>query len=99
MSTGGRVDVVTDHLTQGERPWHVVDERDHVDAEGRLHRRVLEELVQDDLGYRVALELDHDPHPVTIGFVTQVAISGIFFSITRSRIFRIRPPSPPLRTW
>ncbi len=63
------IDVVADHLTQGQRPRDVVDERDHVDAERRLHRRVLVKLVEHDLGDRVALELDHDPHAVAVGLV------------------------------
>ena len=57
-------DVVDDQLLERQRLWHAVDERDHVDAEGVLHRRVLVELVEHHLG-RVAapLELDHEPHP------------------------------------
>ena len=66
------IDVVADHLAQRERARHVVDERDHVHAERRLHRRVLVELVQHHLRDRVALELDHDPHPVAVGLVAQV---------------------------
>ena len=37
-----------------------------------LHRRVLEELVQDDLRDRVALELDHEAHAVAVRLVAQV---------------------------
>jgi hypothetical protein len=60
------IDIVADQLAQRQRPRHVVDQRDHVDAEGGLHRRVLVELVEHHLGDRVALELDHDPHPVAV---------------------------------
>ncbi len=70
------VDVVADDLAQRQGARHVVDEGDHVDAECVLHRRVLVELVEHDLGKRVALELDHEPHPVAIGFVAQVADLG-----------------------
>ena len=70
------IDVVADHLAQRQRARHVVDQRDHVDAERRLHRRVLVELVEHDLGDRVALELDHDPHPVAVGLVAQVGDLG-----------------------
>ena len=66
------IDVVADDLAQRERARHVVDERHHVDAERGLHRRVLVELVEHDLGNRVALELDHEPHPVAVGLVAQV---------------------------
>ncbi len=91
------VDVVADHLAQRQRARHVVDQRDHVDAERGLQRRVLVELVEDDLRDRVALELDHDPHPVAVGLVAQVGDLGdLLCSCTRSLIFRIRPPSPSL---
>ncbi len=70
------IDVVADHLAQRQRPRDVVDERDHVHAERGLHRRVLVELVEHDLGDRVALELDHDPHPVAVRLVAQVGDLG-----------------------
>jgi hypothetical protein len=66
------IDVVPDHLAQRERARHVVDQRDHVDTERRLHRGVLVELVEHHLRDRVALELDHQPHPVAVRLVAQV---------------------------
>ena len=65
-------DVGVEDLAQRERARHAVDERDGVDAERRLHVRVLVELVQHDLRDRVALELDHEPHAVAVGLVAQV---------------------------
>jgi len=41
-------------------------------AEALLHRGVLEELVQNDLGFGAALEFDHDAHAVAIAFVADV---------------------------
>ena len=70
------VDVVAEHLAQRQRARHVVDQRDHVDAERRLQRRVLVELVEHDLRDRVALELDHDPHAAAVGLVAQVGDLG-----------------------
>ena len=61
-----------ERLAQGERARHAVDQRHHVHAEGRLHRRVLVELVEHDLGDRVALELDHQPHAALVGLVVDV---------------------------
>ena len=49
-----------------------VDEREHDDAEGGLELRALEELVQDDLRHRVALQFDDDPDPVAVGLVAEV---------------------------
>ena len=50
-------DVVLDQLLEAERLRHAVDEGDHVDAEGALHRGALVELVEHDLG-RVAAALE-----------------------------------------
>ena len=47
-------------------------QRDHVAAEVRLQGGEAPELVEDDLGDRVALELDHDPHAVAIGLVAKI---------------------------
>src|SRR6185503_6532519 len=66
-------DVVADHLAQVERPRYAVRERHHVHAEGLLQGGVLVELVEHDLRDRVALELDHQPHPIAIGLVAKVA--------------------------
>ena len=50
---------------------HAVDERDRVVAERGLERRVLEELVEDDLRDRVALQLDDDAHARLVRQVTK----------------------------
>ena len=44
-------------------------ERQHVDAEADLQRRVSVELVEDHLGHGVALDLDHHAHAAAVGFV------------------------------
>ena len=54
------VDVVLDDRQQAQRARHVVHQRDHVHAEGGLQLSVLVELVEHDLGDRVALELDDE---------------------------------------
>ena len=67
------VDVVVDHLEQAEGARHVVDQRHHVDAEAGLHRGLLVEVVEHDLGrLTAALQLDHQPHPGAVGLVAQV---------------------------
>ncbi len=66
------VEVVLEHVPEGQRPRDTVDERDRVEAEGRLQRRVLVELVQRNLGDRVALQLDLDPHPRPVRVVGEV---------------------------
>src|SRR5579872_5271051 len=45
-------------------------QQDH--AEGLLHLRKLEEVVQDDLGLFAAFNLDDDAHAVAVGFVAHV---------------------------
>ena len=59
-------DVGSQYLAQRERPWHAVNKRDGVDAEGRLHRGVLVELVEHDLWNYVTLELNYEPHTVAV---------------------------------
>ena len=56
----------------GQRLGLAVDEGQHVHVEGQLHRRVLEQVVQDLVRVGVALELDEDPHPVAVGLVPKV---------------------------
>ena len=46
-------DVVAQHLAEREGPRHPVGQGQHVDAEGGLHGRVLEELVEHHLGDRL----------------------------------------------
>ena len=66
------VDVVAQDALQRQRLRLAVDQREHVEVERRLHRRVLEQVVQHLVRVRVALDLDVDPHPVAVGLVAQV---------------------------
>src|SRR5918998_745671 len=65
-------DVVLEHLPVGERPRHAVHERHQVDPEALLHLGMLVEVVQHDLRHGLALQLDHDAHPVAVGLVAQI---------------------------
>ena len=47
-------------------------DRQHVEAEGRLQRRVLVELVQHHVALHVALQLDDDAHALAVALVAQV---------------------------
>ena len=47
-------------------------QRQHVDAEAGLQRRVAVELVEHDVGHGVALDLDDDAHAVAVGFVAEI---------------------------
>ena len=67
------IDVVAQDLDQRKGPRHVVNQRDRIHTEGGLERGVLVQLVQHNLGDRVALQLDHQSHAVAIGLVAQVA--------------------------
>src|SRR5829696_7686059 len=69
-------DVVLEDLPVRERTGHAVYERHQVHAEALLHLGVLVEVVQHDLGHRLALELDDDAHPVAVGLVAQVGDVG-----------------------
>ena len=58
-------DPVGDELVEPERTRHVVDQRQHVAAEGVLQLGVLVQVVQHHPGLRVPLEDDHQPLPGT----------------------------------
>jgi len=66
------VDVVLQDRLQRQRLGLAVDERQHVHVERGLERRVLEEVVQDLVGVRVALDLDVHPHAVAVRLVAKV---------------------------
>jgi hypothetical protein len=70
------LEVVAKQVAERERLRDAVNERDGVVAERRLQRRVLEELVEDDLRDRLALELDLDPHPGLVGVVGEIRDLG-----------------------
>src|SRR5690606_31149586 len=48
-------------------------DRQHIDAEGRLHGRIAEELVQDDIRNRVLAQLDHHPQAMAVRLVADLA--------------------------
>ena len=90
------VDVVRQRLGQVQRAGHAVDQRQHVDAEAGLQRRLLEEVVQHDVGVGVALELDDEPrllvgrgvaHPADAVEVARPHQSVIFCSITSTEVW------------
>jgi hypothetical protein len=76
--------VIFQHLPHGKDPGFPVDQRQHDDAEGRLHLGVLVELVQHHLGVGVPFDLDDDPDAVAVGFVTNIGNVFDFLSRTRS---------------
>ena len=61
-----------EHLLEAEQLRLAVDERDHVDAEHGLERRLREQVVQHDFGDFTALQLDDDAHAVLVGLVAQL---------------------------
>ena len=61
-----------EHLLEPEQLRLAVDQRDHVDAEHRLERRLREQVVQHHFGDFAALELDDHAHAVLVGLVAQV---------------------------
>ncbi len=60
------------HLLERQQLRLAVEQRDHVDAEHRFHRRQLEELVEHELAVLAALELDDDAQPVLVRLVAQL---------------------------
>ncbi len=66
------VDEGLDQVLEVQKLGPAAVERHHVAAEARLQRRVAVELVQNHVGDGVALQLDHDAHAVTVGFVAEI---------------------------
>ena len=67
------LDEVLERLLEVQHLRLTRDDGERVDAERRLQRGQLIQLVEHDLPRRVALELDHHTHPVTVGLVAEVA--------------------------
>jgi hypothetical protein len=66
------LDEALDQFEQRQHARPAVDDRQHDDAERGLQRRVLVQVVQHDVGQFAALQLDHDPHALTVGLVADV---------------------------
>ncbi len=64
--------VVLQDLLQAQDLWSSVDNRQHIEVEGRLHQSHLVEVVQDDLGAGIPPDVDYNPHPVTVGFIIDI---------------------------
>ena len=65
-------DEVGQHLLEGEDARTLVDDGEQDDAERRLQRGVLVQVVEHDLFVGIALELDDDAHALAVGLVAQV---------------------------
>src|SRR5262249_23641383 len=66
------LDEAPDELEQVQDFRPSADDGEHDDAEGRLQRRVLVEVVENHLRHLAALQLDHDAHALAIGLVPQI---------------------------
>ena len=67
------VDVVRQRLRQVQRARHAVHEGQHVDAEAGLQRRLLVQVVQDDVGVGIALQLNDQARLLVGGRVPHAA--------------------------
>ena len=66
-------DEIADEVLQGEQLRTPLNQGDAVHAETRLHRCHLEELVQNDTGVSIALQVNHDTHAFAVALVVDVA--------------------------
>ena len=67
------IDECEQHVAQAHLARPPFMDTEHDEPVALLHLGELVELVQDHARIGVALELDHDPHAVAIGFVAQIA--------------------------
>src|SRR5579872_3510066 len=83
------VDAVLDEVLNGLDKAHFtrlsVNHREEDHREALLHLRVLEELVEDDLGLNATLQFDDDAHAVAIGFVANIGDVFDFFVVDQRR--------------
>src|SRR5207249_8936200 len=56
--------------------WLLLAQGEYVEVGRRLHRGVLVEVVRDEGGFVVGLDLDDDAHPVAIALVADVGDTG-----------------------
>jgi hypothetical protein len=62
------------------------EQRHHVAGEVCLQRRVLEQLVQHDIGIGIDFQFDDDAHAVAVGFIADLGnILDDFFAATSPR--------------
>src|SRR5215471_4301871 len=66
------LDEALDELQQVHHLRPSADDREHDDAEARLERRVLVEVVEDDFWHFAALQLNDDPHTLAVGLVSKI---------------------------
>ena len=85
------LDVILHHLLEIEHPRYSIDQCQHDHPEGVLHRGMLVEIVQHYLCNRIPLQLDNEPHTVTIGFVANIGNSFKFFIVNQFDNFFNQP--------
>ena len=85
------LDVILHHLLEIEYPRHSIHQCQHNHPEGVLHRGMLVEIVQHYLCNRIALQLNHQSHTVTIGFVTNIGNAFKFFIVNKFDNFFNQP--------
>ena len=69
---GAEADEGLEQLLEAHQPRAAAVERQRIDAEVGLQRRVAIELVQHDVGHGVALQLDHQAHAVAVALVAHL---------------------------
>ena len=67
------LDVIRKHFLERERPRHAVNYGEMDSAEGYLHLRILEKVIQHHIRRSVALYVDRDSHTLAVGMVVAVA--------------------------
>ena len=60
------------HLLEGQDHRSAILDREHIDAEGRSHAGLFVQIVENDVRFLAALDLDDDANPFAAGFVTNI---------------------------
>ena len=64
------LDISIQNLTKGQDFWHAILNSQHVETKVGLHLGHLEKIVKDNVGRRVAFNLDYKANAFTIGLIT-----------------------------
>ena len=84
------VDVVGEHLAQGQRARHAIYERDVDDAKVGLQLRALVQVVEHHLRHGAVLEVDDDAHALAVGLVAHVrdALNMLLIDLLRDTLLQ-----------
>ena len=65
------IQIILQDLFQAQYLWRTIDNRHHVEGKTGLQRCQFVEIIQNNRSTGIAADINDNPHPITIGFITQ----------------------------